>query len=175
MYAGHIGIALGAHGIRRGAPLWFLIIASQLPDWADAGFCLVGVRPAVQGILSHSLPAALILALFAAIVYAIINRDAGGMLLVAAVVLSHVATDYLTGLKPTWTGGPMIGLMLYKKPLIDFVLESGVIFAGWMLYRRSLAPERRSAEPVYTLLAAMLLIQAGADIVLIFAEGMRKC
>lgn len=175
MYVGHVGIALGAHGIRRSAPLWFLVFASQLPDWTDAAFCLAGMRPAVQGILSHSFPAVAILALVAAVAYAFFMRDPAGMFLVAAVVISHAAGDYLTGIKPTWSGGPMIGLMLYRRPIIDFVIESAVILGGWLLYRRSLAPERRSAEPVYTLLAVLILIQAGADAVLSFAEEFRKC
>lgn len=175
MYVGHVGFALGAHGLRRSAPLWFLVLASQLPDWTDAAFCLAGVRPAVQGILSHSFPAVAILAFLAAVIYAAFMRDPGGMLLVAAVVISHAAGDYLTGIKPTWSGGPMIGLMLYRKPMIDFVIEAAVILGGWLLYRRSLAPERRSTEPVYTLLAALILIQAGADVVLSFTEGLKKC
>jgi hypothetical protein len=175
MYVGHIGIALGAHGVRRIAPLWFLVIASQLPDWTDAAFCLAGVRPSVQGILSHSLPAAGILAIIAAIAYAALRRDPRGMLLVAAVVLSHVAGDYLTGIKPTWNGGPMIGLMLYRRPVLDFIIESAVILGGWFLYRRSLDPERRAAEPVYTLLATLVIVQAGADVVLSLTEPFRKC
>lgn len=175
MYAGHIGVALGAHGIRKAIPLWFLIIASQLPDWTDAAFCLANVRPSTPGILSHSIPAVSVLALLAALAYVMIMRDPAGMLLVAVVVLSHAAGDYLTGLKPTWSGGPMIGLMLYRRPVIDFIFEAVVIAIGWMLYRASLSPERRSSEPVITMLGALLLIQAGADVFLSFARGLRKC
>jgi LexA-binding, inner membrane-associated putative hydrolase len=175
MYVGHVGIALGAHGLRRSAPLWFLIIASQLPDWTDAAFCLGGVRPSIPGILSHSLPAVGVLALLAAVAYAAMLRDPAGMLLVGAVVLTHAAGDYLTGIKPTWSGGPMIGLLLYRRPVLDFLLEASVILGGWSLYRRSLEPKRRSAEPVYTLLAVLVAIQACADIVLSFAGGLRKC
>src|SRR5215208_6901548 len=138
MYAGHVGIALGAHRIRRAIPLWFLIIASQLPDWTDAAFCLADLRPGTPGILSHSIPAVTLLALIAALAYVVMLRDPAGMLLIAVVVLSHAAGDYLTGLKPTWSGGPMIGLMLYRRPVIDFILEAGVIGIGWVLYRRSL-------------------------------------
>lgn len=175
MYVGHVGIALGAHGLRRSAPLWFLIIASQLPDWTDAAFCLAGVRPSIPGILSHSLPAVGVLALAAAVAYAAMLRDPAGMLLVGAVVLTHAAGDYLTGIKPTWSGGPMIGLLLYRRPVLDFLLEASVILGGWFLYRRSLEPERRAAEPVYTLLAVLVAVQACADIVLSFAGGLRKC
>ena len=69
----------------------------------------------------------------------------------------------------------MIGLMLYRRPIIDFIFEAVVILAGWMLYRRSLSPERRSGEPVFTLLGTLLVIQAGADVVLSFTTGLRKC
>jgi hypothetical protein len=175
MYAGHVGVALGAHGIRKTIPLWFLIIASQLPDWADAGLCLANIRPPVPGILSHSIPAVAVLAIVAAAAYAISLRDPAGMLLVGAVVVSHALGDYLTGLKPTMPGGPMIGLMLYHRPLIDFIVEAAVIVAGWQLYRRSLEPERRNGQPVYTLLGMLLLFQVGADLVLSVTRGLRKC
>ena len=175
MYAGHVGIALGAHGIRKAIPLWFLVIASQLPDWADAAWCLADVRPQPPGILSHSIPAVSALAVIAALFYVIWLRDPAGMLLVFIVVLSHAAGDYLTGIKPTWIGGPMIGLMLYRRPVIDFLVESVVILTGWILYRRSLSPDRRNTEPAFTMLAALLVIQAGADVFLSFAKGLKKC
>ena len=175
MYAGHVGVALGAHGIRRAIPLWFLIIASQLPDWADAGFCLAGIRPLPLGILSHSIPAVASLALVAALVYAFRWRDPAGVLLVIAVVVSHAAGDYLTGIKPTWPGGPVIGLHLYRRPMLDLVFESAVIVGGWATYRRSLPAERQSSRPMFTLLGALLAIQIAADIYLSFAKGIRKC
>lgn len=175
MYAGHMGFALGAHGIRREAPLWFLVIASQLPDWTDAGFCIAGLRPSIPGLLSHSIPSIAALALFAGLIYAAVYRDTAGILVVAAVVVSHALGDYVTGIKPTWVGGPMIGLQLYKKPVVDFIVEAAVILGGWLIYRRSLPPDRRSSEPAFTLLGALLVIQVGADIFLSFAKGLRKC
>lgn len=170
-----MGFALGAHGTRRAIPFWLLVIASQLPDWADAGFCLAGIRPAAQGILSHSFPAVALIALVVAVAYSIAWRDPAGILIVAAVVVSHAAGDYFTGIKPTWTGGPMIGLQLYKRPVIDFAIEAAVILGGWWIYRRSLEEPRRSSERVFTLLGALLIIQIGADIFISFAKGIRKC
>ena len=69
----------------------------------------------------------------------------------------------------------MIGLQLYKKPVVDFIVEAAVILGGWLIYRRSLPPDRRSSEPAFTLLGALLVIQVGADIFLSFAKGLRKC
>ena len=175
MYAGHIGVALGAHGIRKAIPLWLLIIASQLPDWADAGLCLVNIRPAVPGLYSHSFPAVAILALIAALVYCMMLRDPAGMFIVATVVVSHALLDFLTGTKPTWIGGPVVGLGLYRHPVIDFAIEAMVLIAGWLIYRRSLPEDRRTSPPVLTLLGALLAIQAAADIFFSLAPGLRKC
>jgi membrane-bound metal-dependent hydrolase YbcI (DUF457 family) len=175
VYAGHIGVALGAHGIRKAIPLWLLIIASQLPDWADAGLCLANIRPAVPGLYSHSFPAVAVLALIAALVYCIKVRDPAGMFIVAVVVVSHAVLDYVTGTKPTWIGGPVVGLGLYHHPVIDFAIEAMVLIAGWLFYRQSLPEDRRSSTPVFTLLGALLAIQAAADIFFSFATGLRKC
>lgn len=175
MYTGHIGVALGAHGWRKSVPLWFLIIASQLPDWADAGLCLADIRTPIPGMYSHSLPAVAILALGAALIYSAIQRDPAGMLLVTAVVVSHAVADYFTGIKPTWPGGPVIGLELYHRPVIDFFLESLVVLSGWAIYRKALSPDRRSKEPVFTLLFVLIVIQIGADVVFTMAKGLKKC
>ena len=170
-----MGFALAARGLRKSIPLWVLVIASQLPDWADAGFCLANMRPSTPGILSHSFPAVAILAVAAALAYAVYSRDLRGVLIVAAVVVSHSLGDYFTGIKPTWSGGPMIGLHLYRRPLLDFCLEILVLIAGWQIYRRSLPPDSRSSPPVFDLLGALIVIQIVADIFLSVAVGIRKC
>lgn len=175
MYTGHIGLALGAHGLRKSIPLWLLILASQLPDWADAGLCLADIRTPIPGVYSHSLPAIGVLALVAALAYCILERDPAGMALVALVVISHAGGDYLTGFKPTWPGGPVMGLELYRRPAIDFAIESLVVLGGWVLYRRTLRPGQQSSEPAFTLLGALILIQLGADIFLTMAKGLKKC
>jgi hypothetical protein len=175
VYAGHVGIAIGAKGLRKTIPLWLLIVASQLPDWADASLCLANIRTPIPGMYSHSLPAIGILALAAAAAYCVIERDVAGIILVIAVVVSHAAGDYLTGLKPTWSGGPVIGLELYHRPVIDFLVESAVILGGWLLYRRSLPLDRRYSRQAFEMIAVLIVIQAGADVFMAFAKGLRKC
>ncbi len=175
MYAGHVGVALGAKGFRSSLPLWVLIVASQLPDWADASLCLAGIRNATPGMLSHSLPAIGILTLGCAFIYFASTRDLTGTAFVAALVVSHALGDYVTGLKPTWSGGPMIGLRLYQHPVIDFLLEAAVIFAGWMIYRKSFPAERRSSRELFSILGLLLALQLLADIVFSMSPGLRKC
>jgi len=51
---------------------------------------------------------------------------------------SHWPADFITGLKPTWPGGPIVGLNVYSRPGLDFGIESVVVALCWIAYRRSL-------------------------------------
>lgn len=93
----------------------------------------------------------------------------------AALVVSHVLGDYITGLKPTWSGGPMIGLQLYRHPEWDFVVEAIVVLIGWLIYRASLPGDRRSAQDTWALLGVLFALQALADIIFFLSPGLRKC
>ncbi len=175
MYAGHIGIALGAKGLRDTVPLWVLVVASQLPDWTDVALCTAGVRTPAFGMLSHSLPAVAVLAALAGLLTFSVMREPFASLLVAGVVVSHALADYVTGFKPTWPGGPLIGLGIYRQPSVDFAIEATVIFGGWLLYRASFQEELRSSRRVAAVLAAALAFQLAADIVFAATTGLRKC
>ena len=175
MYAGHVGVALGAKGIRQSLPLWTLIIASQLPDWTDATLCLAGVRSGTPGLFSHSFPAIGVLVFGATLVYLATSRDLTGSAFIGAIVVSHALGDYITGLKPTWAGGPMIGLQMYKHPAVDFLIEAVVIIAGWWIYRSSFPRERQSSGSMFSVLGVLLALQLLADIVFSVSPGIKKC
>ena len=144
MYAGHLGFAIGAASFRRTIPLWLLLFAAQLPDWLDAGMCVVNANRGPNGLYTHGIPTVAACAVVLALLYALRARDTVGGLIVAVTVVSHYALDYLTGIKPTWPGGPVIGLRLYERPLIDFTLEAATILLGWWLYRRTLPRDHRN-------------------------------
>ena len=127
MYGGHLGVALAGKGFRKTIPLWVLIVATQLPDWTDAAVCSAGVSSPPSEMLSHSIPAIAVLAAVIAALYYAAQRDAVSSMIVATMVVSHMLVDFLTGLKPTWPGGPRIGLQLYQRPVIDFALELSLI------------------------------------------------
>jgi len=98
------------------------------------------------------------------------------MLIVALVVVSHWALDYFTGIKPTWPGGPIVGMNLYARPLVDFALESATILAGWLLYRRTLPESARNHGWTYATLLMLWTLQvlAGAAFALSLG-GHGKC
>ena len=174
MYGGHIGIALAGKGFKSTIPMWLLVLATQLPDWADAAVCSAG-SAGTSEMWSHSLPAVAVLGLVLAISYFASSRDIAAASLIAMIVVSHAIADYATGLKPTWPGGPHIGLELYHRPMMDFVVEGVVIVIGWMIYRRSLAPEKRQTSPVTTLLVALMLLQLAASVSFSLFPGIKKC
>jgi hypothetical protein len=175
MYGGHIGIALAGKGFRSTLPLWLLVFATQLPDWIDAAICGAGISSPPLGMLSHSLPAVAVLATVLSLLYYLSAHDAAGAAVVAIVVASHTVADYLTGLKPTWVGGPWVGLQLYQRPALDFVVEALVITIGWTIYRRSFPADRRGSNPVMLILVVALLLQLAASASFALFPGIRKC
>ncbi len=114
-------------------------------------------NPDTSAMWSHSLPAAAALALLFAILAFAVTESGGVAALAAGVVVSHVLVDYITGLKPTWPGGPVIGLDLYSRPMADFLLETAVVFGGWKLYGESL-PDRRDVKAERTLLGLLVFL-----------------
>lgn len=174
MYAGHLGIALAGKGVRRDAPLWLLVLGTQGCDWVQM-FACVAAPPGTSAMWSHSIPAAAALAAVLSLSAYLLTRDRGVALLTGAITLSHLLADYVTGAKPTWPGGPTIGLNLYDRPFADLVIEAGVVTAGWLVYRRSLPLESRTRRLTWLLLAALLGIQLLAALELALFPRMPKC
>ena len=168
MYCGHIGIGLLARGMsaRTGArviapPLWLLLIATFGPDWWETALILCHVRETAMW--SHSLPAVVVGSgvAYGAGVITCRSRAAGAW--AAGLYTSHLLMDYITGKKPTWPGGPRIGLGLYDYPFLDFALEAAVITGGILLYRQSLAAPSRPRPILWGLLALLVVLQAIVD------------
>jgi hypothetical protein len=154
MYIGHFGFALAGKGLRRNAPLWLLVLATQGCDWVQAVACVVAPAGA-SAMWSHSVPAVAALALTLSLASYLLTADGRVAALTGAVAVSHLLADYVTGRKPTWPGGPTIGLDLYSYPLGDLALEMAVLILGWRLYRRSLPPESRSRGLIWALLVVL--------------------
>jgi hypothetical protein len=174
MYIGHVGAALAAKRVRRSIGLLVLLVATYTQDWVDTGLCLAGAYNQKE-MLSHSIPAVLLFALIGFVAYAAATRDWTGALVIAAVILSHIFLDWITGYKPTWPGGPMIGLNLYDHPIADFVAEGIVILAGALLYGRTLPARRRPWADISIMLGALLSLQLTIDVAHLLMKQIPKC
>jgi hypothetical protein len=171
VYAGHIAIALALRADRDAPPLWLLALAAQGPDWGDAIDHLMGPPYGDPGLSPHSLPLVAVGVLATALVAGLLamrhgSRVERAALLGGAAYASHWPADLFTGLKPTWPGGPIVGLEWYAFPGRDLALETVVVVVGWWLWRRSL-PRRGEAGLEWALLGMLLSLQLAADVVML--------
>jgi len=174
MYIGHVGAALAAKRLRVSVGLLVLLVATYTPDWVDTGLCLAGGYNTGE-MLSHSIPAILLFAVIGFVAYTLITRDRAGGALVAAVIVSHMFLDWITGTKPTWPGGPTIGLQLYSHPIADFIAEGVVITIGALVYARTLPPRRRPWLDLTIMLGALLALQLTIDVAHLLFTSLPKC
>jgi hypothetical protein len=174
VYIGHVGAALAAKRMRVSVSLLVLLIATYAPDWIDTGLCFAGSYSSRE-MLSHSIPAVVVFTVAGFLAYALIARDRIGGAIVGAVILSHMFLDWITGTKPTWPGGPMIGLQLYSHPVADFIAEGIVITAGALVYARTLPPRRRPWLDLTIMLGALLALQLTIDVAHLLFKTLPKC
>ena len=112
-----------------------LVPVAFAPDWIEWFFDAVGHR---NREISHSLVSVGIGATLVALAYLLATRQRADAAAVWLTYASHWPADYITGLKPTWPGGPTVGLYLYARPIPEFFVEAVVIIVCWFAYRRSL-------------------------------------
>ena len=175
MYVGHVALALGARRWGPIIPLWLLIFASQAPDWVDAAVCAMRPGAFNPAMLSHSFIAIAVIAGIGALTGRLVYGSWYLSKVLALLVVSHLLGDFITGLKPTWSGGPTIGLRLYSQPFLDFIFESLVIFWGWWMYRTTFRPGERNSLTLRVMLFGLIALQGAADIAFAAVPGISKC
>jgi hypothetical protein len=60
----------------------------------------------------------------------------GAAAMIAVACLLHWPADVFTGCKPTTFHGPWIGLLSYRRPVNDLLLEGALLTGGWIAARR---------------------------------------
>jgi hypothetical protein len=150
VFIGHTAIALAAKRARPSIPLPALIAATYGPDVIEITLLALWRWARVQAAFgSHSIPSVAFGSAVAAAAYWVWRRDAAGASVVAATYASHWVADLFTGSgKPTWGGGPTLGLSLYEHPALDFIVESGLLIAAW-LFLWPARDRRRRPRPVH--------------------------
>lgn len=132
MRVGHAGVALAAKRFCPRVPFWLLLGAAYGPDIIDV---VLRVFSRENRELSHSLVAVGICATVVAAAYAILRRDVGGASVLWLTYALHWPADFITGSKPTWPGGPQVGLNLYDRPVLVWIVDFAVLGIGWWIYR----------------------------------------
>lgn len=173
MFVGHYGVSFAA---KRGAPtlpLWFLFVAVQLLDVVWAPLVLLGIEKVriVPGITrsnpldlyympyTHSLPAAILWSVAAALLYQALAKPARRKpaLVVGVAVFSHWALDFLVHRPdlPLYDNTARVGLGLWNLPVVAFSLELLLLFGGIALCARAELVRPTGTVAFGTLMAAV--------------------
>ncbi len=156
MYAGHAAIATYVKGVRPRISLALLIPVAFAPDWIE----WLGDAVHYQNrMLSHSLVSVGIGATLVAAIYALVTRELGDACWLWMTYASHWAADFITGHKPTWPGGPEVGLSLYDHAVWDTLLESAIVVVCWRVYLRTIPNEARRRGDVWIAPAGLIVLQ----------------
>jgi hypothetical protein len=144
-----------------------LVVVAFGPDWIDWILAARDTPDPGSALLSHSIPSVVVGAAAVALAYWLIARrrhlDAAAL---AALYLSHWLADFITGKKPTWSGGPMVGFLLYDHAPWDFIVEAAVIAAcGWLYWRALPESGRRRRAVAFVVPAGLVAMQAAFDLV----------
>lgn len=161
MITGHVGVAAAVRGGWRSTSLVWLLAASVAPDVLDVAMAAGGVcNP--YGLYSHTVPAAALTAAVLGGAALLATGSRATAIAAALLVMLHLPPDMITGHKLFWPGGAMIGLDLYSRPLLDFLIEAPLLVLGWWLLRRSGSAPRWAAS--IAAVAALLAVQLAFDL-----------
>ena len=158
MFMGHLGIALGAKGIRKDVSLLLLCLAATGPDLVDLAVEGTGHTNGAS-LWTHSLAAMACYALALFAIYNLVTHRFRAALLLGCVAASHVLVDLITSRMVLWPGGPPLGLHLYLHRTADLLLESLVVLAGWGWYFRTLPEKHRFSFASIAILLVLLAMQ----------------
>jgi membrane-bound metal-dependent hydrolase YbcI (DUF457 family) len=129
-----------AKAVRPRIPMALLVPVAYAPDLIELLLAQAGHR---NREISHSLISIGIGATIVALAYFLAKRDRASAAVLWLTYASHWPADFITGRKPTWPGGPTVGLFLYQRPVADAVVESIMVVVCWLIYRASLSPASR--------------------------------
>ncbi len=151
----HASIGLMVKPFAPKAPLWALVVATQVPDLLCFGFMAAGIeRGAItqmdwnQGLEYLSQPAiswshgffmSVIWTALVAAIFLLLYRDRGASLIVALMVLSHWLLDFIVypNMPLLFDNSQVIGLGLITSGtglIVGLLLEIGLIAGGIVVY-----------------------------------------
>ncbi|MEI6485841.1 MAG: hypothetical protein WCO11_06190 [Sphingomonadales bacterium] len=171
MFAGHWAASVAAKAARPALPFWACVGAAQLLDIGWGSLVIAGVEklrldPALPGSpldlyfmpYTHSLPMALLWSGLAGMVAARLWGRAGWW--IGAVVLSHWLGDLLVHRPdlPLGLYAPKVGLGLWNLPVLEMIVELGLLGLAMCLWVAQRKQARLAARPATGWFVAVLAL-----------------
>lgn len=175
MFVGHYAAAFAAKAAEPKAPLWALAAGCQLVDIAWGGLLMAGVErarldPALPGYpadlyfmpYTHSLPGSLLWSVGAMILAKLLLRTSWRVgALIGAVVFSHWLLDLVVH-RPDlalWFGGEKVGFGLWNFPVVEEIIEMGLVAVTGAMWAASRAKLGLAVWPAIALLTFYTALQ----------------
>lgn len=175
MFAGHYAAALAAKAIEPRAPTWTLVAGAQLVDIGWAALVIAGIErgsvdPTLPGSAlvlehmpyTHSLPAAVVWSLGAAIVARYALRLVWpAAIAIAAVVFSHWLLDLLVH-RPDlelYPQGPKVGFALWDLAVVEQAVEIGLIAIAAIFWSAQRTRNNQQAWPAAAFVGLLVAVQ----------------
>ena len=176
MFVGHFAASVAAKAVRPALPFWACVGAAQLLDIGWGTLVIAGVEklrldPALPGSpldlyfmpYTHSLPMAALWSLLAGWVATRFWGRAGWW--IGAVVFSHWLADLLVHRPdlPLGLFAPKVGLGLWNLPVLEMIVELGLLglaMAIWIARRKQARLSARPATGWYAAILALAVVNA---------------
>jgi hypothetical protein len=155
---GHLALGFAAKSAAPKAPLWVLLVASEVLDLVCFGFVAIGIEKLgvshtdlARGLTvlapasipwSHGLFMSIIWSVIAAAIAYAVYRDRRTVAIVGLVVSSHWALDFIVHLPDLplfFNGSPKLGFGLWGSGpglILSGILEFALLAGGMILYFR---------------------------------------
>lgn len=175
MFVGHFAASVAAKAARPALPFWACVGAAQLLDIGWGSLVIAGVEklrfdPALPGSpldlyfmpYTHSLPMAALWSLLAGWLAVRLwgHREAAAGWWIAAVVFSHWLADLLVH-RPDLPLGlyePKLGLSLWNLPLLEMIVEIGLLGLAMCIWIAGRKQARQPARPAIGWFVAILAL-----------------
>jgi len=163
VYTGHAGLALFAKSRSRRLSLALLVAVAFAPDWIEWAMGAKRGTDTRATMLSHSIVAVAVGATVVALLALVVRRSWREAFTLFALYVSHWLVDFLTGRKPTWPHGPVVGLGLYDHPVVDFAMEAALCVLCSLAYLRTLPPGE-GRVPRWSMPVFLVLLQVAFNV-----------
>jgi hypothetical protein len=150
---GHLAIGFAAKPAAPKAPLWVLLLATEVLDLLSFGFVTIRIEDVsysftdfIQGNIvlsvpwSHGLFMSVMWSALASVITFLIYRERRTASIIGLVVFSHWVLDFIVhspDLPLLFDGSPMVGLGLWTSGpglIISFILEFAFLAGGITIY-----------------------------------------
>ncbi|MGC6535443.1 MAG: hypothetical protein ACON4V_07860 [Parvibaculales bacterium] len=173
MFIGHFAAGAALKGADSRVPLWALLAGVQFVDIFAMIFVLLGIErmDVVPGFTAtndldmfmpytHSLVLTPVWAVFGAALYKLYdkNADRKALLVVAAAVACHWPLDLLVHVPDMpifFSEDFTVGFGLWNMPLLTIAIETGILVAAFIIYRKT-AMQQVSNLPLFIVLFALM-------------------